>query len=90
MNSGRKPYIFVTLDGPDDGGDFGRNTPGTKTSGIQEALNYTHETTETSTSGEAEEVSTGGPTPRRTCTPSMKLWRCRGARTSGLTVETTF
>jgi hypothetical protein len=43
MQDKRKPYVFVTLEGPDDGGDFGPNTPGTKTSGIQEALNYAHE-----------------------------------------------
>ncbi len=40
--SSRKPYVFVTLGGPDDGGDFGPHTPGTKTSGIQEALDYAH------------------------------------------------
>ncbi|MGD8749978.1 MAG: hypothetical protein PVG14_01075 [Anaerolineales bacterium] len=38
----RKPFVRVTLQGPDDGGDFGPNTPGTRTSGIQEALNYAH------------------------------------------------
>ena len=43
MDSRRKPYVFVTLEGPDDGGDFGPNTPRTKTGGIQEALNYAHE-----------------------------------------------
>ena len=32
--------ILVTPDGPEDGGDFGPKTPGTKTAGIQEALNY--------------------------------------------------
>ncbi|HID21267.1 MAG TPA: hypothetical protein EYP14_02570 [Planctomycetaceae bacterium] len=37
-----KPYVFVTLNGPDDGGDFGPHTPGTKTSGLQEALDYAH------------------------------------------------
>ncbi|MBI4551144.1 MAG: hypothetical protein HY710_02665 [Candidatus Latescibacteria bacterium] len=42
MEARRKPYVFVTLQGPDDGGDFGPNTPGTKTSGIQEALDYAH------------------------------------------------
>lgn len=31
--------IVVSPNGPDDGGDFGPHTPGTKTSGIQEALN---------------------------------------------------
>lgn len=30
--------IIVSPRGPDDGGDFGPNTPGTKTSGIREAL----------------------------------------------------
>ena len=43
MASDHKPYVFVTLEGPDDGGDFGPHTPGTKTSGIQEALDYAHE-----------------------------------------------
>jgi len=33
-------YIVVSPDGPRDGGDFGPHTPGTKTSGIQEALNF--------------------------------------------------
>jgi hypothetical protein len=32
-------YIVVTPGGPADGGDFGPATPGTRTSGIQEALN---------------------------------------------------
>jgi len=41
--SGRtKPYVLVTLNGPADGGDFGPHTPGTRTSGIQEALEYAH------------------------------------------------
>jgi len=39
----RKPSVHVTLNGPDDGGDFGPNTPGTRTSGLQEALNFAHE-----------------------------------------------
>ena len=43
MSAEHKPYVFVTLEGPDDGGDFGPNTPGTRTSGIQEALDYAHE-----------------------------------------------
>jgi hypothetical protein len=38
----RKPYVFVTLGGPDDGGDFGPRTPGTRTSGLQEAIDYAH------------------------------------------------
>jgi hypothetical protein len=38
-----KGWIHVTLDGPDDGGDFGPNTRGTMTGGIQEALDYAHE-----------------------------------------------
>lgn len=38
-----KPFVFVTPQGPDDGGDFGPQTPGTMTSGIQEALDYAHE-----------------------------------------------
>ncbi len=33
-------YVVVSPLGPSDGGDFGPNTPGTKTAGIQEALNY--------------------------------------------------
>jgi len=36
-------YIVVTPNGPEDGGDFGPKTPGTKTSGLQEALNRAHE-----------------------------------------------
>jgi len=32
--------VVVSPDGPDDGGHFGRNTPGTKTSGLQEAFDY--------------------------------------------------
>ncbi len=36
-------YIVVTPDGPADGGDFGPGTPGTRTSGIQEALNAAKE-----------------------------------------------
>ena len=39
---GPKPYVYVTLGGPEDGGDFGPKTPGTKTGGIQEALDYAH------------------------------------------------
>jgi hypothetical protein len=34
-----KPYYMVTPAGPTDGGDYGPNTPGTSTGGIQEALN---------------------------------------------------
>ena len=33
-------YIVVSPAGPDDGGNYGPNTPGTTTSGIQEALDY--------------------------------------------------
>ena len=40
MTDRRKPHVTVTLEGPDDGGDFGPNTPGTGTSGIQEAMDY--------------------------------------------------
>ncbi len=43
MSSIRKPYVTVTLQGPDDGGDFGPHTPGTKTSGLQEAVHFAHE-----------------------------------------------
>ncbi len=32
--------ILVTPLGPTDGGDFGPNTPGTKTAGLQEAINH--------------------------------------------------
>jgi hypothetical protein len=42
MNTYPKPSVNVTLHGPDDGGDFGPHTPGTRTSGIQEALDYAH------------------------------------------------
>ncbi|MDP7619929.1 MAG: hypothetical protein QF652_06785 [Dehalococcoidia bacterium] len=42
MTDTRKPYVYVTLEGPDDGGDFGRNTPGTRSGGIQEAVDYAH------------------------------------------------
>lgn len=34
----RLGYVLVTPAGPDDGGDFGPNTPRTRTAGIQEAL----------------------------------------------------
>jgi len=43
MSERRKPYVYVTLEGPDDGGDFGPHTLGTRTSGIKEALDYAHE-----------------------------------------------
>ena len=33
-------YVVVSPNGPTDGGDFGPGTPGTQTSGIQEAFNY--------------------------------------------------
>ena len=33
-------YVVVTPNGPFDGGDFGSQTPGTKTAGIQEAIDY--------------------------------------------------
>jgi hypothetical protein len=33
-------YVVVSPEGPRDGGDFGPLTPGTKTSGIQEALDF--------------------------------------------------
>lgn len=36
----RLGYVVVTPEGPKDGGDFGKYTRGTKTSGIQEALDY--------------------------------------------------
>jgi hypothetical protein len=34
----RRPYLLVSPAGPQDGGDFGPNTPGTKTAGLQEAF----------------------------------------------------
>ncbi|MCC6145224.1 MAG: hypothetical protein IT368_15565 [Candidatus Hydrogenedentes bacterium] len=36
-------YVVVSPDGPDDGGDFGPRTPGTKTAGLQEAINHARE-----------------------------------------------
>lgn len=33
-------YVIVSPEGPKDGGDFGPNTPDTKTSGIQEAFDF--------------------------------------------------
>ena len=42
MSEMPRPFVNVTLEGPDDGGDFGRNTPATGTGGIQEALDYAH------------------------------------------------
>jgi hypothetical protein len=38
-NIQRKPFVLITPNGPDDGGDFGPNTPDTTTDGIQEAVN---------------------------------------------------
>jgi hypothetical protein len=38
-----KPFVLVTPQGPEDGGDFGPNTPRTKTGGIQEAIDYAHQ-----------------------------------------------
>lgn len=34
-----RPFVVVTPNGPSDGGDYGPNTPGTVTGGIQEAIN---------------------------------------------------
>ncbi len=42
MAKPQEPFVFVTLQGPDDGGDFGPGTPGTKTGGIQEAIDHAH------------------------------------------------
>jgi len=39
-------YLVVTPRGPLDGGDFGPHTPGTKTSGLQEAFDRAKETTQ--------------------------------------------
>ncbi len=36
-------YVVVSPHAPEDGGDFGPATPGTKTAGIQEALNHARE-----------------------------------------------
>ena len=33
-------YVVISLKGPTDGGDFGPQTPGTQTSGFQEAINF--------------------------------------------------
>ena len=33
-------YVVISLKGPADGGDFGPKTPGTQTSGFQEAINF--------------------------------------------------
>ena len=33
-------YVVISLKGPTDGGDFGPQTPGTKTSGFQEAIDF--------------------------------------------------
>jgi hypothetical protein len=38
----RLDYLVVTPNGPEDGGDFGRKTPGTKTAGLQEAFQRAH------------------------------------------------
>jgi hypothetical protein len=43
VNGETKRWVNVTLEGPDDGGDFGPNTPGTMTGGIQEGVDYAHE-----------------------------------------------
>ena len=37
--------VVVTPNGPEDGGDFGPKTPGSKTSGLQEAFNLAHQET---------------------------------------------
>lgn len=36
----RLDYVVVTPNGPDDGGDFGPHTPGSQTSGLQEAFDH--------------------------------------------------
>ena len=36
-------YVVVSPQGPTDGGNFGPNTPGTRTSGLQEAINHARE-----------------------------------------------
>lgn len=44
MSAFRRPgSIVVSPQGPEDGGDFGPKTPGTKTSGLQEAINHARE-----------------------------------------------
>jgi len=35
-----KKFVTITPNGPDDGGDFGPNTPGTTSGGVNEALAY--------------------------------------------------
>src|SRR2546425_9503341 len=35
-----KPFVVVSPNGPNDDGDYGSNTPGTSTSGIQEAFDF--------------------------------------------------
>lgn len=35
----KQPYVTVTPNGPDDGGDYGANTPNTTSDGIHEAIN---------------------------------------------------
>lgn len=42
-NAAKRNCIFVTPFGPRDGGDFGPHTPGSKTSGLQEAFNAAKE-----------------------------------------------
>ena len=37
-DANRLGYVLVTPSGPEDGGDFGPHTPGTRTAGIQEAI----------------------------------------------------
>lgn len=39
-------YLVVSPQGPRDGGDFGPHTPGTRTSGLQEAFDQAKETTQ--------------------------------------------
>ena len=38
-------YVVVSPNGPTDGGDYGPGTPGTQTSGIQEAFDYANQNT---------------------------------------------
>jgi len=56
-------YVVVSPNGPEDGGDFGPKTPGTKTSGLQEALNYAKEHTRDVyiVGGGMKEAFTAGP-----------------------------
>ena len=71
-------YVVVSPQGPIDGGDFGPYTPGTKTSGIQEAFDYAW------VRNELEEVYiVGGPDVVYTLDETLDIpwgqnWHCDG------------